>query len=135
MGKLNTKYISVAISKDELLNCTDVNDHLQLQSADIFLQQFSDNTNKGTDHNIYEFHENIFSKYTSIKSGLFFLSFPKNVKFIAAGYQKVSINAVSDKSILKESGHVKKVCINPFRQMDGFKFIVKIPDKSTCTSI
>lgn len=137
VGTLNKKLISVAKGYTELPLYTDVNVILPQSSADISLQQSSKNLNTLTSNNGecsrhgYGFYTGIIKKHFSpAKGDDFFMSLLKDLNFMPVWYQWTPIYSIDNKNTLK-FGQTRKIYASSAKLVDGFKFIIKIPDKLT----
>ncbi|AYZ13861.1 hypothetical protein EGY05_18780 [Chryseobacterium arthrosphaerae] len=136
IGKLNAKLISVAANKAELLYYTDVNNALHFDPAGVSIHHVkSRNTPSGTaqdgnDHkSSHKIHHYIIrNSYPSIDGKYSFLSCLKTFKCMTVWY-KWSLFYFVNSQGLNPFDETKKFCINPFKLIDGFKLIIKIPDK------
>ncbi|MFP3833973.1 hypothetical protein SCA31_13860 [Chryseobacterium sp. SIMBA_028] len=145
MGKLNARFISVTISKSELLHYTDGNNAgLYLQSTIAFSDQLIENIRAQNNVNGRFFHYNkdekkcqctVFHNNTSqnnhpvFNDKDFFLFFAKNMDFLSAQYKWREIYSDGHENTKTIFEKVKKFTIDTFRVVDGFKCIIKIPDK------
>lgn len=144
VGKFNTKLISVTIGKIELPHCTGTNDHRC--SNDFPAYQWSGNENENdlsvlhymsdgqkTDCGFYcnspGYHLLFFSKTNICISVL------KALKL--GGIQsKWAYSLLNYKlNIFLTSQMVRKFYVSSIQLIDGFKFIIKIPDKPSHTFI
>jgi hypothetical protein len=140
---LNTKFISVAIDNAELLYSTDMNNKLQPLPTCTPMQQPPEGMHVLVNENDGDNHKGGGDCYSSIShysfpvtnSEHFLLSFPDDWNFTAVCYDKVSMDWMHNKNILTAFEKVEKFCINPSKLVDGFKFIIKIPDKLTFTLV
>lgn len=145
VGKLNARFISVTISKSELLHYTDGNNAgLYIQSTIAFSDQLIGNIKAQNNMNGRFFHYNKAEnkcQYTLFHNNIsknnhpifndkdFFLFFAKNMDFLSIHYKwrELYSGGYQNAKIIFEK--VKKFNIDSFRVMDGFKCIIKIPDK------
>ncbi len=138
---LNTKFISAAIDKAELRYSTDVNNNLQSLLTGASIHQLSEGTHAQINENDGDYHKGAGDSYSSMyhysfpitNSGL--PSFPEDWNSIGVCHERVSMDWMRDKNTLAVFEKVKKFCVNPSKLVDGFKFMIKIPDKLTFTLI
>lgn len=136
MAKLNAKLISVAANKAELLYCTDINDGLHFGPAGVSIHHVKTrNTSSGTvqdgnDHkSSHKIHHYIIkNSYPSIDGKYFFLSCLKKFKCMTLWYKLSFFHLVHSQG-LNQFDKTRMFCLNPFKLIDGFKLIIKIPDK------
>ncbi|WP_288447391.1 hypothetical protein [uncultured Chryseobacterium sp.] len=138
VGKLNAKFISV-MTKPALSCATDINNHLQRCSADVSIYLFSDADNQ----NLYAV-----SKTSAVQNKVHSLYFkncgcPLNFfnnshlqkllqresKLVTIQNRRNNLSLTSPSDTFPLLEEVKKLYTNSVKLIDGFKFIVKIPDK------
>ncbi|MGN7864583.1 hypothetical protein [Chryseobacterium sp. 22458] len=138
IGKLNTKFISVVTDKADLLQYTDVNNHLQLQLAGVSIHPSMSTINMA---NVLDNEKD--NQYTQgcvdrifnykfpfiVNSKDFSPSFLNDIELLTVTYEWYSLHAIYNKYILTKFEKIKKFYINSCKLVDGFKFIIKIPDK------
>lgn len=137
VGKLNAKFIPATISKIELPYCTAVNNHPQRCLADVSVH-LSEGGNEvaAADKlsavqietfvfycNSQQYNFSIFNN-NDLQSFLF-----RDIKFVAAWSKWTYSYSICKEYIFLTFNEVRKFYINPFKLVDGFKFIIKIPDK------
>ncbi|WP_213277150.1 hypothetical protein [Chryseobacterium indologenes] len=134
VGKLNAKFIAGTIGKTELPYCTVINNHPQRCLADVsdYLSEAGNdltaaNKLSAVQNEVFAFycnsHQYNFSFFKNNDLQLFLL---RNIRFASVWTFSYS---VCKEYIFLAFIEVRKFCINPFKLVDGFKFIIKIPDK------
>lgn len=139
VGKLNAKLISVATGIEGLPLCTDIYIPLLQYPADVSLQQSSVNTNALTSkvdkevcRDIYGVYAHRVKKHFPVINGDdFFTVLLNDLRFIPTWYQWVPIYSIDHKNALFLFEKDTKIFASSARLVDGFKFIIKIPDKLT----
>lgn len=137
IGKLNTRFVSVTMgSKFELLHYTDINktgSHQLMENKKI-----QKNVNGKSYHHTKDDHTSqyiIFHNRTLqnnppiINDKDFFLFSVENMKFISVQYKWREHYLSDNENTRMVFEKVKKFIINSFKLIDGFKCIIKIPDK------
>lgn len=130
VGKLNAKFISVTMSKNVLPYCADIHTLRCLTGASVrhwadgsVLHQSAD---QNSAHSLYIGTQHNLSLSNEIYIRIFFL---KEIKSIINNYNLIYsyfFHAGNALFTFKEFG---KFHINSVKLIDGFKFIIKIPDK------
>ncbi|WP_250253795.1 hypothetical protein [Chryseobacterium sp. Marseille-Q3244] len=137
IGKLNARIISATMGMSELLHCTDKKDtELYPHLYDAFSQEPLSSVKCRPLHvKINADSQPIFLEH-SLQSNLpmvndrnFFLLPIKNLKSISVEYKWRIFNAAVHTEGLSIVEHIKNFYINSVKLIDGFKFIIKIPDK------
>ena len=131
VGKINAKFIPVVMSKTGLLYCTAINNHPQRCLADVSVH-LSEAGNKmsAVQNGAYAFcssspHHNFpFFNHKSIQSFFF-----RDIQFVAVWSKWTNSYPGSRENIFLIFNEVQKFYINSLKLVDGFKFIIKIPDK------
>ncbi|WP_414844154.1 hypothetical protein [Chryseobacterium sp. IT-36CA2] len=139
VGKLNAKFISVTMTKPELSYCTDINNHLQRCLADVSIHLCTKAENndlvavnkESADQNKahllycsdYQYNTRFFKK-KNIQ-----ISFPGNIKFVAIRNKKNHLFLSCKENTFLVFNEVQNFYTNSIKLVDGFKFIIKIPDK------
>ncbi|MFS4474029.1 hypothetical protein [Chryseobacterium sp. T20] len=128
VGKLNTKLISVMRTKPELSYCTDIKNHLQGYFADVSVHLCSETKNDGSVSENLSAHQ----KQTHIFYG-------EDSQYKLPIFNTIKLVALSNKwnyscqqyreNVCPIFKDVKKFYSNSIKLVDGFKFIIKIPDK------
>lgn len=136
IGKLNAGFtISTAVDKSELLHCTGVNNtDLHSHIINKILQEPIRVTNILQAENCKGYHHTLRN----------YLHLPKDNDFISCaikGFEIVSVWKTRIQGVEHYGSTVtvfekiKRFYINSFKLVDGFKFIIKIPDKLTIPSL
>lgn len=142
IGKLNARIISAAESKFELLHYTDIKDtdcYPYLSYS--FSQDTAGSVVCGPNHHI-ENHDD--SQDTVLGHSLhgsipiasnysFFLLSMKDLKSVFPLNKWRTLNSAGHTEALRVIKQVKEFAINSVKLIDGFKFIIKIPDKLIIT--
>lgn len=144
VGKLNAKFISVIMNKTELSHCTDSDNHLQGCLADVSVHLWPEagnnlvfvNAKAGDQNGIHLFYckgsgynLDFFNKTNTQ------LFLHRDIKLVAV-WNKWSYTTLNYREhIFLAFGKAKKFYINSIKLIDGFKFIIKIPDKLVHSSI
>ncbi|MGE8434893.1 hypothetical protein [Chryseobacterium joostei] len=136
MGNLNTGFVSVTIGKSELLHYIDINktgSHQPMENENI-----QKNVNDSSYHHAKEndtfqyivFHNRILQNNPPIINDKdFFLFSVENMKFISVQYKWREQYLHGNENTRVVFERVKKFSINSFKLIDGFRCIIKIPDK------
>ncbi|WP_278352478.1 hypothetical protein [Chryseobacterium gleum] len=130
VGKLNVKLISVTDGKDVLLYCEDI--HTQRCITDVSVHHGVDGSvlHKSADHNSVNSLCSGSQHHLSLSNHLFTeILLIKNIKTITNHNDLIFLHLFGRRNIFfnfKEWGNFH---INSVRLIDGFKFIIKIPDK------
>lgn len=134
VGKLNTKLISVMRTKPELSYRTDIKNHLQDYLADVSVHLCSETKNEGPVSECLSAHQKethiFYDEDSQSKLPIF-----NTTKLVAISnkwsysYQQYAENVCP---IFKG---IKKFYSNSIKLVDGFKFIIKIPDKPVLSLI
>ncbi|RLJ34130.1 hypothetical protein CLU97_3623 [Chryseobacterium sp. 7] len=139
VGKLNAKFISVTMTKPELSYSADSNNHLQGCLAGVSIHLYSEKEYHNlavVNETMADQNETHFFYCKSSRYNLNFFNnsnlqqfFQRDVKFIAVGnkWNYPSLNYKQNNFLAFEEG--KKFYTNSIKLVDGFKFIIKIPDK------
>ncbi|MDW9379885.1 hypothetical protein [Chryseobacterium sp. JV558] len=137
VGKLNAKFIPVTMSKTQLLYCTDINNHPQQYLADLSVHLSEAGNGVAAVHKMSAVQNETFAFYCNrLQNNLPFLNndnlqlfFFRDIKFVA-GWSKWTYSYLNHKeNISLIFNEVRKFYVNSFKLVDGFKFIIKIPDK------
>lgn len=140
VGKLNAKFISVAMSKPELPYRTDINSYLQQCLASASVHQWSAEGRNLIEVNERSADQKQANRFYSIPSQPNFLSFNdnhiqivflKDIKFVAAWNKWGDLYSINKEDTLPAFKEIKEFYMNSFKLIDGFKFLIKIPDKSS----
>jgi hypothetical protein len=134
VGKLNAKFITGTIGKTELPYCTVINNHPQRCLADVSVYLSEAGNDLTAANKLSAVQNEVFAFYCN--SHQYNFSFFKNNDlqlFLLRNIGFASVWTFSD-SVCKEYifltfNEVCKFCVSPFKLIDGFKFIIKIPDK------
>jgi hypothetical protein len=144
VGKLNAKFISVAMSKPELPYHTDINSYLQQCLASASVHQWSAEGRNLIEANEQSADQKQSNRFYSIPSQSNFLSFNdshiqivflRDIKFVAAWNKWVGSYSINKEYALPALKDIKEFFTNSFKLVDGFKFLIKIPDKTAHTLI
>ncbi|WP_185269460.1 hypothetical protein [Chryseobacterium bernardetii] len=140
VGKLNAKIISAPSSKPELLyyagvKSTDPSPYSSF--SDTFLQHCINTIGYGLNYhskaNDYSYRivlERFIQYHLPIVNDWnFFLLSMKDLKSVPVWYKWRIFDSVSHTDVLSVIKQVKIFYINSVKLIDGFKFIIKIPDK------
>ncbi|WP_126652410.1 hypothetical protein [Chryseobacterium aureum] len=145
VGKLNAKFISVTMTKPELSYSADINNHLRGCLANISIHLYAEAANHdlvSASEAIADQNETHFFPYKSSGFHLNVLNsrnlqkrFHSSIKLAAIGnrWNYPSLNCEHNIFLVFEE--VKKFCTNSIKLVDGFKFIIKIPDKLISSTI
>ncbi|PRB86928.1 hypothetical protein CQ022_11955 [Chryseobacterium culicis] len=138
VGKINTKFISVKMIKPELSYRTDINNYLQPYLADVSIHLCAETENHSTAISklaVYQKETYVFYDKDSQYNLCFFnnthlhISFPANIKLVALSNTWSHSYRNYKENIFLAFKEVKKFYSNSIKLVDGFKFIIKIPDK------
>ncbi|PWN59039.1 hypothetical protein [Chryseobacterium viscerum] len=144
VGKLNAKFISVAMGKPELPYCTDINSYLQQCLASTSVHQWSAEERDLIKVNERSADQKQSNRFYSIPSQYNFLSFSdshiqivflRDIKFVAAWNKWGDLYSIYKEDTLPAFKEIKEFYTNSFKLIDGFKFLIKIPDKSAHTLV
>ena len=135
VGKLNAKFITGTIGKTELSYCAVINNHPQRCLADVsvYLSEAGNdlkaaNKLSAVQNEVFAFycnsHQYNFSFFKNNDLQLFLL---RNIRF--ASVWAFSYSVCKEYIFLTFNNEARKFCVNPCKLVDGFKFIIKIPDK------
>ncbi|MEG0926455.1 hypothetical protein [Chryseobacterium sp.] len=136
IGKLNTQFVSVTISKSELLHYTDINKTGSYQLTEN--KEIQKNMNVKPYHHTEdddtfqytEFHHPTLQNNSPIINDKdFFLFSVENMKFISIQYKWKEQYSGDSENTKDAFEKVKKFTFNSFKLIDGFRCIIKIPDK------
>lgn len=144
IGKLNASIISATESKHELLYYADIADtdfHPDL--SDSFSQELMSSLKYDSCHHSNDddgfpyiaFENSLQNNLPIFIDPDFFLLPMKDLKSISVWNKWRIVSSVGNTNVLGIIKPVKKFCINAVKLIDGFKFIIKIPDKLTPSSI
>lgn len=132
IGKFNTGFISAAVGNTELLHYTGVNT-TDLHSHTYLQESIQDTNILQTDNG--RFYNHILQCNVPILRDRDFISCDIN------GFELISVwktriqHAEYFGSTVLIFAKIKRFYINSFKLIDGFKFIIKIPDKLTTLSV
>lgn len=138
IGKLNTSVISSAVGRSELLRWTDIKDtDHSLYFSDTFSQKTvstavcspNHHTEKNDDFQYIVFNQSLQSNLPIANDRGFFLRSTKDLKFVSVWNKWRIVNFGDHIDALNVAKKVKRFYINSVKLIDGFKFIIKIPDK------
>ncbi|MBB6331885.1 hypothetical protein HNP24_002835 [Chryseobacterium sediminis] len=141
IGKLNAKFIPDIMSKAELPYCTVINNHPQRYLADVSVDLSEAVNDVAATNNLYAVQNKFFTFFCNSQSYRFSffnnnqLFLLRDVKFVAAWGKWTYSYSICKEYILLTFNKVRKFFVNPFKLVDGFKFIIKIPDKLIHTLI
>ncbi|MCQ9640069.1 hypothetical protein MP478_11840 [Chryseobacterium sp. WG14] len=129
IGKLNTGFISAAVSNSELLHYTGVNTtDLHSRIAVTYLQKSIEDTN------ILQADKGRFYNHT-LQCNFPIPRDKDSISFAINGFELISVWKTRIQyveyfeSTLLIFEKIKRFYVNSFKLIDGFKFIIKIPDK------
>lgn len=138
IGKLNGRIISSAVGRSELMRCTDIKDtdHSPYLS-DTFSQKTvigavcgsHHHTEKNDDFQYTVFEHSLQSNLPIANDRDFFLLSAKKINFVSVCNKWRKVNFAGHTDVLNVVKKVKRFYINSVKLIDGFKFIIKIPDK------
>lgn len=143
IGKLNASIVSATEGKHELLYYVDRADtDFYPNLSDTFSQKLISSLECGSYHLS---NSNDYFSYTVFENSLqnhlpifidpdFFLPM-KDLKSVSVWNKWRILSAVGNTDVLSIIKPVKKFSTNSVKLIDGFKFIIKIPDKLTPSSI
>ncbi|MDR3025833.1 hypothetical protein [Chryseobacterium sp.] len=137
VGKLNAKFIPGTISMTESPYCTAINNHPQrcLADASVHLTEAGNdltaaNKLSAVQNETFAFYSNSkqhsFSFFNNSSIHLFLL---RDIRSATVWIQWAFSHSVCKEYIFLTFNEVRKFCVNSFKLVDGFKFIIKIPDK------
>ncbi|MFS4430486.1 hypothetical protein [Chryseobacterium sp. S90] len=137
VGKLNAKFTAGKMSKTELPYCTAINNHPQRCLADVSVHLSeagndltAANKLSAVQNKAFAFYSNSkqhnFSFFNNSGLQLFLL---RDVRFATMWTQWIFSFSVCKEYTFLTFNEVRKLCVNPLKLVDGFKFIIKIPDK------
>lgn len=136
VGKLNTRFVSVTVSKFELLHYIDINNtvsHHPVENIKIQKDVNSKSYHHKKDDGLFKYtvfrNNTLLNNLPNINDKDFFLFSAEKMKFIS--WQKKWRESYLDDKEKTETvfERVKKFNINSFTLIDGFRCIIKIPDK------
>ncbi|RXM40471.1 hypothetical protein BOQ62_05785 [Chryseobacterium sp. CH21] len=139
VGKLNAKFISVTMTNPELSYYTDTDNPLQRCLADVSIHLFTKagnndlvavNKEPADKNQAFLFYYIGFQYNTQFfKKNNIQISFPENIKFVAIRNEKNYLFLNCKENTFLVFDEVKNFYTNSIKLVDGFKFIIKIPDK------
>ncbi|WP_124534780.1 hypothetical protein [Chryseobacterium sp. KBW03] len=144
VGKLNAKFISVAMGKSELPYRTDINSYLQQCLASASVHQWPAEGKNLVEVNERSVDQKQSNRFYSIPSQYNFLSFNdshiqivflRDIKFVAGWNKWGHSYSINKEYALPAFKEAKEFYTNSFKLIEGFKFLIKIPDKSAHTLV
>ena len=134
VGKLNAEFITGTMGKSELSYCTVINNQPQrcLDDVSVYLSEAGNdltaaNKLSAVQNEVFAFYCNSHQyNFSFFKNNDLQLFLPRNIRFASVWTFSCS---VCKEYIFLTFNAVRKFCVNPFKLVDGFKFIIKIPDK------
>lgn len=138
VGKINAKFISVKMIKPELSYRTDITNYLQPCLADVSIHLCAETENQLAatgklpvyQKEAYVFYDKDFQyNLCFFKNTHLHISFPGNIKLITISNTWSHSYRNYKENIFLAFKEVKKFYSNSIKLVDGFKFIIKIPDK------
>lgn len=144
VGKLNAKIISTTMSKSELVLHQDINaTDLYLYLSDAFSKKSVNtvgcishhHTIVNDDSHSAVFEHSLHKNFPVVSDQTFFLLSLQNLKSVAVWNKWRILSATGHIGVLSIFTQIKKFYINSIKLVDGFKFVIKIPDKCINISI
>ncbi|BAP33471.1 uncharacterized protein CHSO_4434 [Chryseobacterium sp. StRB126] len=144
IGKLNANIISLQVGKTDLLHYTDINDtDLYPYLFDTSSQELMSSlecsvyhhTNMNDDSPHTAFENSLQSNVPIVNDRNYFLLSMKGFKSIFVWNKWRMVNFAVHTDVLDIIKQVKRFYVNSVKLIDGFKFIIKIPDKQMNVSI
>ncbi|MEJ5105818.1 hypothetical protein [Chryseobacterium sp. MYb328] len=140
IGRLNARIISSTVSKPELFHRADITDSdFYLHLSDIFSQKSINSVSCRSAHHLKindNFQDAVLpGNIPFVNDQNFVLFSVKNLKFTSDWNKWRWANPVHHTNPVAIFEMVKTFDMNSFKLVDGFKFIIKIPDKLTVITI
>lgn len=140
IGKLNARIISGTVSKDELPHYTDINGpDLNLHLSDTFSLEFK---NPVKDHHVKISNDDQSAVFSCIQDRLSIgkgkdtvLISVQSVKSVFVWSKWRTLSSAAHEDLLGFIKQVSRFWISSAKWVDGFEFIIKIPDKLAPASI
>lgn len=140
IGKLNARIISGTVGKSELRHYTDINgSDFNLHLSDTFSLELK---NPVKDHHVKISNDDQPAVFSFIQDRLSIekgkdtvLISMKSVKYVFVWSKGRVLSSAAHEELLGIIKQVKRFGISSVKWVDGFKFIIKIPDKLTASSI
>jgi len=137
VGKLNAEFIPVTISKTELPYCSAINNQPQRCLAGVSVHLSEEGNEVAAANKLSAVQIETFAFYCNsqqynfsifnnndLQSFLF-----RDIKLVAGWSKWAYSYSICKEYVFLTFNEVRKFYINPFKLVDGFKFIIKIPDK------